>query len=171
MHQRMDDEAPRPRRWLQQVDGRVRPALSRLIRDGAGMGVTSEVEANAEPAPRDPFAEQLGIQLEQDAAGGPVVARLTAATRHLDRDGNVRGSVLFAMAEAVLIRAMNRYGVSANLVDATATLIVPARRGDELTARCDEVALRRRIGVYTVRVVNRHDEIIALFQGTAARKG
>lgn len=171
MQQRMDNEAPRTRRWLKEVDGRLRPALSRWIRDGAELGATPETQANAEPVPRDPFAEELGIELEQRTAGDPPVARLTVATRHLDRSGQVRSSVLFVMAEAVLTRAMSRYGVSATLVDATATLIAPARRGDELTAECDEVAVRRRFGVYTVKIANRHGEIIALFQGTAARNG
>ncbi len=160
--QRLDEDTRRSK-WLRHFDahwhqwakvtGRASPAP---VPDEAGVG------------PKDPFAEHLGIQFFP-AENGATSAELTVATRHLSPQGMVHGGMLYTMAEAVLTKASNSHGILANALDVSVSFAAPARMGDRLTAVAEEVALRRRTAVYTVKIKNQRDELVAVFQATALR--
>jgi len=160
--QRLDEEH-RSGKWLKTLDARLRPAWARMVRE-------APVEASglSDLGPKDPYAEHLGIRftvISEEA----VSAELVVATRHLNYQGSVHPGVLFTMAEAVLDRASNSHGVAASTLDVSASFVASAKVGDRLTATAYEAVLRRRTAVYTVKVFNQHDDLIAMFQGTAIR--
>ena len=159
--QRIDEEI-RSGKWLKHLDARLRPAWAKVVHEEepptAYAGLTG---------PKDPYAEHLGVRFL--AKEDTFVAELVVATRHLSQQGTVHGGVLFAMAEAMLTWASNGHGIAASTLDVTASFVASARTNDRLVAAVEEVVLRRRTAIYTVKIVNHHDDLIAVFQGTALR--
>ncbi len=160
--QRLDEEI-RSGKWLKHLDARIRPALAKLAH-----AEEAPLVDEAGDGPKDPYAEHLGVRFVHSDED-KVVAELDVATRHLNHQGAVHGGVLFAMAESVLVRASNSHGVSATPLDVSVSWVAPARVGDRLTAVAEEVALRRRSAVYIVKIRNQHEDLIAVFHGTAIR--
>ena len=158
------DEETRPRKWLKQIDARWRPQWVK-----ADEAKQAEEMNPSDSAPKDPYADRLGVKFDRISADGTVVAHLTVATRHLNHQGVVHGGVLFTIAESVLAKAGNSHGITASTLDVAASFVAPARAGDLITAEAKEVGLRRRTAVYTVTLTNQQNETIAVFQGTAIR--
>ncbi len=157
------DEPGRPARWLRRLDDRLRPTWAKVVQQD------QDPSPNAvDVGPKDAYVEHLGVRFTR-AEPEKVVAELVVATRHLNHQGAVHPGVLFTMAEAVLSRASNSHGVATSTLDVTASFVATAKVGDTLTATAEEVVLRRRTAVYSVRVLNQHDDLIAVVQGTAVR--
>ncbi len=158
------DEDTRPSKWLKRFDTRWRPRWAKISGEISPMPAPND----AGVGPKDPFAEHLGIRFFPTESG-TVGAELTVATKHLTHQGMVHGGVLYTMAEAVLTKASTVHGVAANTLDVSVSFAVPARMGDRLRGVAEEVVLRRRTAVYTVKIKNQHDELVAVFQATALR--
>jgi acyl-CoA thioesterase len=118
---------------------------------------------------RDPFGEDVGVVILEEGPG-VVVAALTVEPRHLNQHGTVHGGALFTLADAAFARASNAEGVAAVALDTAMTFVRPVRAGTRLVARCEEEVLRRRIGVYAVRISDEEGQTVALFRGTVFRR-
>lgn len=118
---------------------------------------------------RDPFGEDVGVVIQEEGQG-VVVATLEVAPRHLNQHGTVHGGALFTLADVAFARASNATGATAVALDTAMTFVRPARVGSRLVARCEEEALRRRIGVYAVRITDEEGRTVALFRGTVFRR-
>ncbi|AUW93823.1 hotdog fold thioesterase [Sulfobacillus sp. hq2] len=119
-------------------------------------------------AARDIFSETLGIIIDEEEDGF-VSGRLRVTEQHLNQHGTAHGGVIFALADAVFARASNRDGIPAVALDTSMTFTRAANTDDVLYAHCEELVRKRKIAVYSVRIMNSRRDLIAVFRGTVYR--
>ncbi len=118
---------------------------------------------------KDRFARLAGIDLVESRAGYARV-KMTVTPEHLNGAGTVHGGAFFTLADFAFAVASNSHGTLA--VAATAHIaFLAAVTGGTLTAEAREVSLGRKLATYTVELRNDEGELVALFSGTAYRKG
>lgn len=118
---------------------------------------------------QDRFATGLGIEL-LEVTEGRARARLAVEERHLNAAGVVQGGAIFTLADYAFAAASNSRGRLA--VGATASVsFVRAARTGALLAEAREESVGHRLCTCTVRVTDEAGELVALFTGTAYRKG
>lgn len=81
------------------------------------------------------------------------------------------GGISFSFADSALAFASNSHGIQSVSIETSISHTKPVFANDILTASCKEENLTKRIGIYTVRVENQHQEQVALFKGTVFRTG
>ncbi len=118
---------------------------------------------------QDRFARLAGITLVEMKPGYALVT-MTVTPEHLNGAGTVHGGAFFTLADFAFAVASNSHGTLA--VAATAHIaFLAAVTGGKLTAEAREVSLGRKLATYSVELRNEPGELVALFSGTAYRKG
>jgi acyl-CoA thioesterase len=117
---------------------------------------------------KDAFARHLGLELLEVLPGRAKV-RMKVTDDHRNSVGMVHGGVIFTVADYAFAVACNSHGVLAVAVNCNICYLRPPS-GDTLTAEASEVSRSRRLGTYTVSVMDGEDNQVALFQGMAYRK-
>ncbi|MBD3309165.1 hotdog fold thioesterase [candidate division KSB3 bacterium] len=117
---------------------------------------------------KDAFGQSVGIEM-LETAPGYAKAQLTITAEHLNGLETVHGGVIFTLADCVFAAASNSHGVPAMAINVTISYVKAMREGT-LIAEAQETSLNPKLGTYTVRVTNEHEELIALFQGMVYRK-
>lgn len=112
----------------------------------------------------DRATRALGIKV---IAIAPGTATLTMTVRDdmLNGHATCHGGLIATLADSAFAFACNSYNEMTVASGFSIDLIAPARLGDVLTARCDEVAKKGRSGVYDTLVTNQHGERVAAFRG------
>ena len=116
----------------------------------------------------DRFAKHAGIELIEYTPGNAQASMLITEA-HLNGIDLVQGGAIFTLADFAFAVAVNSRGNIAVAVTTSITFLKAASQGT-LTATAEEISLSNRLGTYRVTVTDEHDEIIAVFQGTAYRK-
>lgn len=116
----------------------------------------------------DRFAKHAGIELIKYTPGNAQASMLITEA-HLNGIDLVQGGAIFTLADFAFAVAVNSRGNIAVAVTTSITFLKAASQGT-LTATAEEISLSNRLGTYRVTVTDEHDEIIAVFQGTAYRK-
>ena len=119
---------------------------------------------------RDRFAAGAGIELV-DVREGYARARFTVEDRHLNTAGVVQGGAVFTLADFAFAAACNSHGALALAVSTTLAFVKGVRAGAVLVAEAREEGLTRKVSTCSVRVTDGDGELVALFTGTAYRKG
>jgi acyl-CoA thioesterase len=81
----------------------------------------------------------------------------------------VHGGVIFTVADYAFAVACNSYGTAAVAVNAHISYLRAATQG-RLVAEATEIAKSRRLGTYSIKVLDGEGELVAVFQGMAYRK-
>src|SRR5690349_7590427 len=117
----------------------------------------------------DRYAARAGIRL---VAVRPGYARavMRLSPEHLNGVGIAQGGALFTLADLAFAAAANSHGEVAVALDVSITFLRGLARGT-LTAEAREVSRSRRVSVCEVTVTGRGGVVVALFRGTAYRKG
>jgi acyl-CoA thioesterase len=113
---------------------------------------------------RDPMSRSLGMKIVQIAPGRATVMMLVRADM-LNGHGSCHGGTLFSLADSAFAFACNTYNAVTVAAGATIDFLIPARKGDELTAIATELWRSRRSGLYDVTVINQRQEHVLLFRG------
>lgn len=118
---------------------------------------------------KDQFACHTGITLDEV---GPGHARATLHVRpeHFNGAGSVQGGVFFTLADFAFAAASNGTGTLAVAASAHIAFF-RAVTGGTLVADALEVHAGKTLGTYRVEVRDDSGELVALFTGTAFRKG
>jgi acyl-CoA thioesterase len=117
----------------------------------------------------DRFARLAGISLVEVSPGYSKVEMIVTPD-HQNGAGTVHGGALFTLADFAFAVASNSHGTLA--LAATAHIsFLRAVTGGTLTAEAREVGVGRKLGTYAVEIKNDQGELVALFSGTAYRKG
>lgn len=116
-------------------------------------------------AAADPWVQRTGIRCTA-AAAGRVELRLTLTDEHLNFNRSCHGGVIFTLADTAFGLATNSRGVVAAGIDAHITYQLPARAGDTLIARAQEVSRSRRLSVVRVDVTHEDGRVVSSFTGT-----
>ncbi|MBK1644252.1 phenylacetic acid degradation protein [Thiocapsa imhoffii] len=117
---------------------------------------------------KDRFAEHVGIELV-DAAPGRATARLEIQDYHLNAVGLVHGAAIFALADLVFAVASNAHGTVALGINVSIAYL-SGTRGPLLVAEAEEVSRNPKLATYIIRIRDKSETLIALFQGTVYRK-
>lgn len=117
---------------------------------------------------KDLFSQWLGVERIKDGQGSCVL-KMTVRKEMLNGFGIVHGGVTFSFADSALAFASNTYGNVAVALDCTISFPNPAKEGDELTARAEELSLSNKIGVYLITITNQKNEKTGIFKGTVYR--
>ncbi len=118
----------------------------------------------------DRFAAGAGIELLEVRAGY-ARAQFTVEDRHLNAFGVVQGGAVFTLADFAFAACCNSHGVLALALSMSLNMVKGVRAGTVLVAEAREEGLSRKISTCTVRVTDGDGELVALFNGTAYRKG
>ncbi|WP_018128008.1 hydroxyphenylacetyl-CoA thioesterase PaaI [Balneola vulgaris] len=116
----------------------------------------------------DPFSQWMGIQILKQEPGF-VELEMTIRKEMANGFGVCHGGITYSFADSALAFASNsRHHVSLaleNNINYTKKVEV----GDTLTATTEELQNGRTIGVYSVRITNQRNELVAEFRGTVYR--
>ena len=112
----------------------------------------------------DEASRSLGMTLE---AVRPGYARISMPIRAdmVNGHDNCHGGLIFTLADSAFAFACNGSNRLTVASGASIDFIAPGRRGDVLTATCQEQSRSGRTGVYDVRVENQDGRLVALFRG------
>lgn len=113
---------------------------------------------------QDRASQSLGMRIVEARPGS---ARLTMLIRDDMVNGHqiCHGGIIFALADSAFAFACNSYNAVAVASAANIEFLLPARRGDELTASAEERSRTKRTGLYDVTVHNQRGECVAMFRG------
>jgi acyl-CoA thioesterase len=117
----------------------------------------------------DRFATGIGIEL-LEVKEGFARARLAITERHLNAAGVMQGGVVFTLADYAFAACSNSHGTLALAINANVTFL-RAVCGGVLTAEAREEASSRSLSTCQVQVTDEKGSLVALFTGTAFRKG
>jgi acyl-CoA thioesterase len=117
----------------------------------------------------DPFARQLGVELEEIRPGYSRVA-MTVGQEMLNSHHTAHGGVIFGLADVAFAAASNSHGPPAVALQVSINYVAPVSLGTRLYAEATEESLGRRIGVYRLTVTKEDGTLVATCQATAYRK-
>ncbi|MBC7189405.1 PaaI family thioesterase [Candidatus Aerophobetes bacterium] len=118
---------------------------------------------------KDPYAEYLGIKLEE-VKEGYARASLKIKEEFLNFSGYVHGGAIFSLADQAFAAASNSRGELALAIQMNICYVKAPSVGDILHAEAKEEHLGGKIALYHIKVKNSHNALIAEAQGIVYRK-
>jgi acyl-CoA thioesterase len=112
----------------------------------------------------DRATRMMGIRIREVAAGRSV-AEMTVREDMLNGHDLCQGGFVTTLADTAFAYACNAYNELTVASGFSVDLMAPGRKGDLLTASCEELSKSGRTGVYDVTVRNQRGERIAVFRG------
>jgi len=116
----------------------------------------------------DRFAKHSGIEV-LEVSEGKAKAKMEIGEKHLNGLGLVHGGAIFTLADLAFAVASNSHGTAALAINVSIAYLKATTKGT-LFAEAEEVSRNPKLATYAVRITNKDDELIALFQGTVYRK-
>jgi len=124
--------------------------------------------AKAKMYDNDAFSQWLGIEI-LDLDAGKAVLQMTVRPEMTQGFGIAHGGITYSLADSALAFASNSHGVKSVSVETSISHLMVVNKGDTLTATATEESLSNKIGIYTIKVVNQDEKLVALFKGTVYR--
>lgn len=121
-------------------------------------------------AARDAFVRHLGLELLDSGTGWAEVG-LTVRPEHLNFNGTCHGGVLFTLADTAFGLASNSHGQVAIGIDTHMTFSAPARPGDRITARAEELTRSNRLATYRTTLTRGDATVLGGLTGTVLLPG
>jgi len=116
----------------------------------------------------DAFSKWLGIERVLDGTGNSTI-KMVVRKEMLNGFDILHGGVSFSLADSALAFAANSHGIQSVSIENSIHYHLPAKEGDELTAKANEVSKSNKLAVYEVVVANQKNEKVATFKGTVYR--
>ncbi|MFZ4545409.1 MAG: hydroxyphenylacetyl-CoA thioesterase PaaI [Saprospiraceae bacterium] len=118
---------------------------------------------------RDAFSKWLGIELI-DVQEGYAKVKMTVRPEMTNGFHIAHGGISYSLADSCFAFASNSHGRHAVSIETSISHTKAIFPGDILIAESQLENLSNKLGIYTVKVTNQKDEIVALFKGTVFRK-
>ncbi len=116
----------------------------------------------------DAFSQWLGIERLEEAEGSCKI-RMTIREEMCNGFKIAHGGITFSFADSAFAFASNSRGRKAVSIETSISHMASLKIGDMITAEAVEENLTHKTGVYTVKVKNEEDKVVALFKGTVYR--
>lgn len=116
----------------------------------------------------DAFSKWLGIERVFDGTGNSSI-KMVVRKEMLNGFDILHGGVSFSLADSALAFAANSHGIQSVSIENSIHYHLPAKEGDELTAKANEISKSNKLAVYEVVVTNQKNEKVATFKGTVYR--
>lgn len=116
----------------------------------------------------DAFSQWLGVERLEEKVG---YCKLRMKIRPEMCNGFkiAHGGITFSFADSAFAFASNSRGRKAVSIETSISHTSPLKAGDVITAEAVEENLTNKTGIYTVKVKNEADKMVALFKGTVYR--
>ena len=118
----------------------------------------------------DPFSKWLGIERIEEKPG-EVVLQLTVRAEMLNGFDIAHGGITYSLADSALAFSANGHGIQSVSIETSISHTKPVKEGDILRTHVVEESLTSKIGIYSISILNQHQEKVALFKGTVYRTG
>lgn len=119
---------------------------------------------------QDRFSEWLGIEVLEIKEGYCKI-RMKIRTEMVNGFHVAHGGIIFSFADSALAFACNNRNNLSLALDCNISFLKQVNVGDELIAEAKEVHNGRSTGVYSISVMNQHNQQAAFFKGTCFRTG
>jgi acyl-CoA thioesterase len=116
----------------------------------------------------DRFSQWLGIEL-LDIKTGESCIRMKIREEMVNGFGIAHGGVAFSLADSAFAFACNNRNQLSVALDTSINFTREVRVGDTLTATAKEEHNGRSTGLYTIRIVNQDEKLVAQFKGLCYR--
>lgn len=113
----------------------------------------------------DAFSNLLGMEVKHIDKGSCILS-LEIKPDFVNGFNIAHGGLSYALADSALAFASNAYGYQCVSIETSISHTRPSFKGDKITATCIEENRSKRLGIYTVKVCNQNNKVIALFKGT-----
>jgi acyl-CoA thioesterase len=113
---------------------------------------------------RDRASQAMGMQVVEIGPGRSVL-RMAVRDDMVNGHAICHGGLMATLADSSFAFACNSYNELTVASGFSIDIVAPARLGDVLTARCQEVSKAGRTGVYDAEVINQRGERVAVFRG------
>lgn len=117
----------------------------------------------------EPYAKMMKMRLSEIGHGSALV-EMKVPEEMKNIFGTVHGGAVFSLIDGAFEAAANSHGTVAVALNVNVSYISPAKPGDVLQARAQEVSRSRKISAYYIEVKNDRGELIATSQAMAYRK-
>ena len=116
----------------------------------------------------DLFSQWLGIEIIEITEGYSRI-RMTVRKEMINGFGIVHGGIAFSLADSAFAFACNNRNVLSVALDTSINFLKPVNVGDVLIAEAKEVHNGRTTGLYHIRIINQHNQEVAIFKGLCYR--
>ena len=118
----------------------------------------------------DAFSKWLGIELIEISQG---YAKIKMIVRPEMTNGFkiAHGGITYSFADSAFAFASNSWGEHAVSIETSISHTRPVNIGDVLTAETSMENKSKRLAIYTVKVTNQDEKVVALFKGTVFHTG
>lgn len=118
---------------------------------------------------KDYFSQWLGIEVVEIKEGSCKL-QLTVRKDMLNGFGIAHGGITYSLADSALAFASNSPGQKAVSIETSISHTESLKEGDVIVAEAIEEKRSNKVGIYTVKVINKTDnKLVALFKGTVYR--
>jgi acyl-CoA thioesterase len=116
----------------------------------------------------DRFSQWLGIEVLNIKTGESCI-RMKVREEMVNGFGIAHGGVAFSLADSAFAFACNNRNQLSVALDTSINFTKEVRVGDTLTATAKEEHNGRSTGLYTIRITNQDDKLVAQFKGLCYR--
>lgn len=119
---------------------------------------------------QDSFSQWLKIEVLEVKEG---YAKIAMMVRQEMMNGFQvsHGGIIFSLADSALAFACNNRNNLSLATDCNISFLKQVNVGDELIAEATEIHNGKSTGVYSIAVMNQHNQQVALFKGSCFRTG
>jgi acyl-CoA thioesterase len=100
---------------------------------------------------------------------GRAILRMPIQAMHLNGHQICHGGFIFTLADTTFAFACNSHNKNAVAAGCSIEFLKPVREGDVLTCEGLEQTLSGRHGIYDMKVLNQHGDVVAMFRGKSAQ--
>jgi len=113
----------------------------------------------------DRYPNLLGMKLVELEKGSATV-EMEVREQHLNFLGTTHGGAIFSLADSALGLASNSHGQTSVALSVHINFTRPTKAGDTLRATAKEERCTKRTGIYSVKVYDSRNNLVALATGT-----
>lgn len=116
----------------------------------------------------DRFSQWLGIEVLEVSTGHSCI-RMNVREEMVNGFGIAHGGIAFSLADSAFAFACNNRNQLSVALDTSINFTREVRVGDTLTASAKEEHNGRSTGLYTIRIHNQENKLVAQFKGLCYR--
>ena len=116
----------------------------------------------------DRFSQWLGIEVLEVQEGSSSI-RMKVREEMVNGFGIAHGGIAFSLADSAFAFACNNRNQLSVALDTSINFTREVRVGDVLTATAKEEHNGKSTGLYTIRIVNQEEKLVAQFKGLCYR--
>ena len=115
------------------------------------------------------FIKWLGIEIVEVGVGFAKI-KMTVTDEMTNGHGTAHGGISYSLADSCFAYCSNSLGKKAMSVETSISHTRPAFVGDTLFATSSLENVSKSLAIFSIKVTNQEEKVVALFKGTVFRK-